>query len=587
MATFEEIKARYESPESKGFVGNVLGSMTQPFRRALEAAQYAGSAPGSYKPMFKSSSAEDINAAIREPSKQVLKSVATAGSFLVPGGAASKATTTGARIGSAVLRGLGAGTLSGYGLSESGKELESTLTGGALGGVLGGGLQAGSELIGKLGQRTPKGGIDAKVVKGSASKIGMTPDEFTNDITSTLDDMKARGYDISNSKSLANSFKPYLKEVGEEINSVASLTEGVADTSGIRSVYSKNLKFAGTSDAAKKFKEITKKLLAKQNPTYGDIVQYTRELDKVGGGFKRIMKADPTSQLGQILQDTREAVRGVSAESPKLDNILQTYSRAANLKSTILANPEIADKVYFGGILPFSKAVNIRPATEKVSGLGNKLYNATIPSTGTVDVAQKLAGLGQRAIPGFVGMGAREKSPQKESLFEASGLGQTSQKLSVQQALSLAQQIMPTASESEVMSLAKMLMTESSPDASVSSISARGALADIDKLVSIINENNGVPFSSALPFGGFSEEGQVYKNAARNVYDLVTRTRTGAALNQSEEEFYKQFVPGITDTPASIQDKIKRLQDLYSSLAGEASSSTMFPQQQISDQYNY
>lgn len=144
---------------------------------------------------------------------------------------------------------------------------------------------------------------------------------------------------------------------------------------------------------------------------------------------------------------------------------------------------------------------------------------------------------------------------------------------------------MPNASESETMSLAKMLMTEASPDVSVASISAQGALADIAKLVNIISENNGVPFSSALPFGGFSEEGQVYKNAARNVYDLVTRTRTGAALNQSEEEFYKQFVPGITDTPASIQDKIKRLQDLYSSLAGEVSSSTFFPQQQISDQY--
>ena len=52
MATFEEMKARHESPEKKGFVGNVLSSMTQPFRRALEAARYAGSAPGGYTPMF-------------------------------------------------------------------------------------------------------------------------------------------------------------------------------------------------------------------------------------------------------------------------------------------------------------------------------------------------------------------------------------------------------------------------------------------------------------------------------------------------------------------------------------------------------
>jgi len=590
MATFQEMKAKYESPEKKGFVGNVLSSMSQPFRRALEAAQYAGSAPGGYTPMFKSSSAEDINAAIREPSKQVVKSIASAGSFLVPGGGGKAATALG-RIGTAAAKGAGAGLLSGYGLSESGEELESTLKGGAIGGALGGGLQAGGELVSKLGKRVPKNGANVKAVKGSASKIGMSPKEFADDITGLLDDMKARGYDVSSSKSIANSFKSYLSEVGKEVDDFASIAQGTPDIEGIRKFYTSNLKYIGdNSSAAQKFKDITDDLLAKPNPTYGDLVQYTRELDKVGGGFKRVMK-DSTSQLGQVLKDIRGIARDASSTSPEVSGALQAYSRAANLESTILKNPEIANTVYMGGILPFSKTVNIRPITEKFSGLGSKLYNATIPSQTTAGVIGKLSELGQRAIPAIAGIGASSPDRVESALGESLsggmqiGIGAGPQKLSVQEALSLAQQIMPNASESETMSLAKMLMTEASPDVSVASISAQGALADIAKLVNIISENNGVPFSSALPFGGFSEEGQVYKNAARNVYDLVTRTRTGAALNQSEEEFYKQFVPGITDTPASIQDKIKRLQDLYSSLAGEVSSSTFFPQQQISDQY--
>jgi len=584
------MKAKYESPEKKGFVGNVLSSMSQPFRRALEAAQYAGSAPGGYTPMFKSSSAEDINAAIREPSKQVVKSIASAGSFLVPGGGGKAATALG-RIGTAAAKGAGAGLLSGYGLSESGEELESTLKGGAIGGALGGGLQAGGELVSKLGKRVPKNGANVKAVKGSASKIGMSPKEFADDITGLLDDMKARGYDVSSSKSIANSFKSYLSEVGKEVDDFASIAQGTPDIEGIRKFYTSNLKYIGdNSSAAQKFKDITDDLLAKPNPTYGDLVQYTRELDKVGGGFKRVMK-DSTSQLGQVLKDIRGIARDASSTSPEVSGALQAYSRAANLESTILKNPEIANTVYMGGILPFSKTVNIRPITEKFSGLGSKLYNATIPSQTTAGVIGKLSELGQRAIPAIAGIGASSPDRVESALGESLsggmqiGIGAGPQKLSVQEALSLAQQIMPNASESETMSLAKMLMTEASPDVSVASISAQGALADIAKLVNIISENNGVPFSSALPFGGFSEEGQVYKNAARNVYDLVTRTRTGAALNQSEEEFYKQFVPGITDTPASIQDKIKRLQDLYSSLAGEVSSSTFFPQQQISDQY--
>ena len=590
MATFQEMKAKYESPEKKGFVGNVLSSMSQPFRRALEAAQYAGSAPGGYTPMFKSSSAEDINAAIREPSKQVVKSIASAGSFLVPGGGGKAATALG-RIGTAAAKGAGAGLLSGYGLSESGEELESTLKGGAIGGALGGGLQAGGELVSKLGKRVPKNGANVKAVKGSASKIGMSPKEFADDITGLLDDMKARGYDVSSSKSIANSFKSYLSEVGKEVDDFANIAKGTPDIEGIRKFYTSNLKYIGdNSSAAQKFKDITDDLLAKPNPTYGDLVQYTRELDKVGGGFKRVMK-DSTSQLGQVLKDIRGIARDASSTSPEVSGALQAYSRAANLESTILKNPEIANTVYMGGILPFSKTVNIRPITEKFSGLGSKLYNATIPSQTTAGVIGKLSELGQRAIPAIAGIGASSPDRVESALGESLsggmqiGIGAGPQKLSVQEALSLAQQIMPNASESETMSLAKMLMTEASPDVSVASISAQGALADIAKLVNIISENNGVPFSSALPFGGFSEEGQVYKNAARNVYDLVTRTRTGAALNQSEEEFYKQFVPGITDTPASIQDKIKRLQDLYSSLAGEVSSSTFFPQQQISDQY--
>lgn len=141
MATFQEMKAKYETPVNRGFVGNILSSLTQPFRRAYESAKYAASAPGGYKPMFDSSSIEDIDAAINEPTKQVLKSIATAGSFLVPTGAAKGAATVGSRIGTAALRGAGAGTLGGYGYSKEGEELKGALSGGLTGGLFAGALQ--------------------------------------------------------------------------------------------------------------------------------------------------------------------------------------------------------------------------------------------------------------------------------------------------------------------------------------------------------------------------------------------------------------------------------------------------------------
>lgn len=369
--------------------------------------------------------------------------------------------------------------------------------------------------------------------------------------------------------------------------------------------------------------EISQQLLNKVRNVSRDIVTDIKPLDDILGQISDSYKFKPVINEAPIVAE-RIASKNLLQGQQQLGNLGQQRAREITRlgeKGTALAQKnqlriqnleqkklqiaddlasatrDLSERYQFSAKLPWpltELTQNKIPMGGDVrapfASLGSKAGGAMSNISPNIDKGLgAAANIGQRAIPGIIGLGAsmpqREGPISTESPLGGMGMGQTSQKLTVQQALSLAQQIMPTASESEVMSLAKMLMTESSPDVSVASISAQGALADIDKLVNIISENNGVPFSSALPFGGFSEEGQVYKNAARNVYDLVTRTRTGAALNQSEEEFYKQFVPGITDTPASIQDKIKRLQDLYSSLAGEISSTSFFPQQQISEQY--
>lgn len=61
--------------------------------------------------------------------------------------------------------------------------------------------------------------------------------------------------------------------------------------------------------------------------------------------------------------------------------------------------------------------------------------------------------------------------------------------------------------------------------------------------------------------------------AARNeMVDVLTRIRTGAALNESEEAFYKGQAPGLADdlfsSPADIEYKLSIFEDNFKALAG-------------------
>lgn len=59
------------------------------------------------------------------------------------------------------------------------------------------------------------------------------------------------------------------------------------------------------------------------------------------------------------------------------------------------------------------------------------------------------------------------------------------------------------------------------------------------------------------------KEGRQYRDAAKEAYDALMRTRTGAALNMDEEAFYKNYVPTATDDPQTTQVKLQRLDEIY------------------------
>ncbi len=99
----------------------------------------------------------------------------------------------------------------------------------------------------------------------------------------------------------------------------------------------------------------------------------------------------------------------------------------------------------------------------------------------------------------------------------------------------------------------------------------------LDQLQSMIQQDPSVLRKTATP--GRSIAGGLlgnalgtagYDNLSRNILDVITRLRTGAALTASEEEFYKQQLPQAFDSPDVIQQKLDMFRDLFSSVASKA-----------------
>ena len=54
-----------------------------------------------------------------------------------------------------------------------------------------------------------------------------------------------------------------------------------------------------------------------------------------------------------------------------------------------------------------------------------------------------------------------------------------------------------------------------------------------------------------------------YADAAREAFDVITRTRTGAALNLDEQKFYATYIPFLTDDKQTSDLKLQRLENIY------------------------
>lgn len=93
--------------------------------------------------------------------------------------------------------------------------------------------------------------------------------------------------------------------------------------------------------------------------------------------------------------------------------------------------------------------------------------------------------------------------------------------------------------------------------------SGRDALDRIDAVLSGPGATTKKLLASTEFTSGFSEEAQKLRDDALEAIDVLTRARTGAALNENEQRLYQTRLLGLFRRPATIRFTIANLRKLY------------------------
>lgn len=117
-----------------------------------------------------------------------------------------------------------------------------------------------------------------------------------------------------------------------------------------------------------------------------------------------------------------------------------------------------------------------------------------------------------------------------------------------------------------------------SAEASKTIANANSGLSSLATLSDTINKS-GVPKATLLPgrglFGGLVGNAagtSQYDTAAKNISDVITRLRSGAAITDQEAAFYNSQLPQAFDSPETVQEKLGIFKDLFTSVANQTGS---------------
>ena len=346
-----------------------------------------------------------------------------------------------------------------------------------------------------------------------------------------------------------------------------------------------------------------------------------QELETVRRGFDKVAKnilknPDRTGSLeANIAKSYRDAIDeftsginpALKAAKTKYSNLRTAedlLSKQASPKGLALAGTTFQGKGLGGGLIQSAqetagKTLESIGSSAALPTFGRSLaaqglvrgaaapFSAATPETAALDANGQPIDVAQTGVPADTSM-----TPDTASL-DAS-LGGTDQASAIQNGLQQAalqalsqgdtkglENIVKVAGLFESMGVlgAKSAEKPLSAEASKVIANANSGLKSLSQLAGII-EKEGVPKGTIIPgrdiAGGLGASvlgTSKYDTLSRNVADVITRLRTGAAITESEERFYKSQLPQAFDPPETINEKLQMFQDLFSSISNRTGSS--------------
>lgn len=113
-----------------------------------------------------------------------------------------------------------------------------------------------------------------------------------------------------------------------------------------------------------------------------------------------------------------------------------------------------------------------------------------------------------------------------------------------------------------------------SAEASKVIANAQSGLTSLDQVRSMLKNDPSLLGKTAVPFrdqlGGLGASAlgtSSYDTATRNIADVITRLRTGAAITENEEKFYRSQLPQPFDPLETVEQKLQMFEQLFGSVA--------------------
>lgn len=529
---------------------------------------------------------------VNDPLKVGLKAGAGVASYGIPVGAAKGVTGLKA-IGQAAGKGALAGGVGGFGYSEEGKELEGILKGGALGGVIGGGLQAVGEGVrkisslkngtGKISGELSTAEIDAlpKGVKAGLKKQAQSAgywDGSASDMDNYIFFAKNRQYAGNTPKeTLQNITKAIekgkdLKIVG--LDKVGNVGDDVLQTarqnfknSVAKGGFSKTAEFKG---AYNDVDEILSGRAGVYSARDLDLrIMDWEEAGRKASGQGKAGAASAYTEGATALRSTMRSLPSGSSydEGLKLLDSLYEIEKPGTIEKAAVSMQKT------GVHPPFTANANVSlsPIAEKGSkiraGIG-RLQEGIVPEVGAA--AEQIPGafrLGQRAIPGIVGMGTQPKEEQVALGTQGIAEQGVQQQYTFPDAIAEAYSYFPNASEAQIITVAKYLMDQKGGgDVDM------GTIANVQQAIDMIDQygTGAAGKISTLTgkvgeFFGSASQGTTYRSLISDIRTKLIKQIAGTAQTPAEMKNLMDRLPQPTDEPAVAKAK---LQVLLNSLQG-------------------